>query len=63
MADHHAHHHHGVGAETAVRPLGIALALIVGFMVVEVVLGVRGLIIALYISTMGVASTAGFIGL
>ena len=33
-------HQHGVGAETAVRPLAIALALIVCFMVVEVVLGV-----------------------
>jgi cobalt-zinc-cadmium efflux system protein len=38
--DHGHHHHHAVGAETAVRPLAIALALIVGFMVVEVVLGV-----------------------
>ena len=38
--DHHQGHHHGVGAETAVRPLGIALALIVGFMAVEVVVGV-----------------------
>jgi cobalt-zinc-cadmium efflux system protein len=36
----HGHHHHAVGAETAVRPLAIALALIVGFMVVEVALGV-----------------------
>lgn len=41
MEHHHGqgHHHHGVGAETAVRPLGIALALIVGFMVVEIVVG------------------------
>jgi cobalt-zinc-cadmium efflux system protein len=38
--DHGHHHHHGVGAETAVRPLVIALALIVGFMAVEVVIGV-----------------------
>jgi cobalt-zinc-cadmium efflux system protein len=36
----HGHHHHGVGAETAVRPLAIALGLIVCFMAVEVVLGV-----------------------
>lgn len=36
----HGHHHHGVGAETAVRPLGIALALIVSFMAIEVVLGI-----------------------
>jgi cobalt-zinc-cadmium efflux system protein len=36
----HGHHHHAVGAETAVRPLGIALALIVAFMAAEVVLGV-----------------------
>jgi cobalt-zinc-cadmium efflux system protein len=40
MAHHHGHHHHEVGAETAVRPLGIALALIVGFMVIEVAVGV-----------------------
>ena len=42
MSQHHGpgHHHHGVGAETAVRPLAIALALIVGFMVVEVAIGV-----------------------
>jgi cobalt-zinc-cadmium efflux system protein len=43
MAHHHDHghgHHHGVGAETAVRPLVIALALIVGFMAVEVAIGV-----------------------
>ena len=40
MAHSHDHHHHGVGAETAVRPLAIALALIVSFMAVEVVLGV-----------------------
>jgi cobalt-zinc-cadmium efflux system protein len=42
VSHHHgpAHHHHAVGAETAVRPLGIALALIVCFMAAEVVLGV-----------------------
>jgi cobalt-zinc-cadmium efflux system protein len=40
VAHHHDHHLHGVGAETAVRPLGIALALIVCFMAAEVVLGV-----------------------
>jgi cobalt-zinc-cadmium efflux system protein len=42
VSHHHgpAHHHHGVGAKTAVRPLGIALALIVCFMAAEVVLGV-----------------------
>ncbi|MDX6453405.1 MAG: cobalt-zinc-cadmium efflux system protein [Gaiellaceae bacterium] len=42
MSHHHGHghHHHGVGAETAVRPLAIALGLIVCFMAVEVVLGV-----------------------
>ncbi|HXK13162.1 MAG TPA: cation diffusion facilitator family transporter [Gaiellaceae bacterium] len=36
----HGHHHHGVGAETAVRPLAIALGLIVCFMAVEVAIGV-----------------------
>ncbi len=41
MAHQHEHgHHHGVGAETAVRPLAIALALIVCFMAVEVAIGV-----------------------
>jgi cobalt-zinc-cadmium efflux system protein len=42
MAPHHGHgnHQHGVGAETAVRPLAIALGLIVAFMVVEVAIGV-----------------------
>src|SRR5262245_49794755 len=38
MADHDHHHDHGVGAETQIRPLTIALALIVGFMAVEVAL-------------------------
>ena len=36
----HGHHHHGVDAETAVRPLAIALGLIVCFMAVEVAIGV-----------------------
>jgi len=37
----HEHgHDHGVSAETEIRPLGYALALIVGFMVVEVALAV-----------------------
>jgi cobalt-zinc-cadmium efflux system protein len=37
----HEHgHEHGVSAETAIRPLSIALALIVGFMAVEVVVSV-----------------------
>jgi cobalt-zinc-cadmium efflux system protein len=43
MAHQHEHEHghsHGVGAETAVRPLAIALGLIVCFMAVEVVIGV-----------------------
>ena len=44
---HHHDHDHGVGAETVVRPLAIALGLIVGFMAVEVVLGVVAHSIAL----------------
>jgi cobalt-zinc-cadmium efflux system protein len=36
VSDHHGHDH-GVGAETEVRPLAIALALILAFMAVEVV--------------------------
>jgi cobalt-zinc-cadmium efflux system protein len=39
MAHHHGHDH-GVGAETEVRPLAVALALIVAFMAAEVVLAV-----------------------
>jgi cobalt-zinc-cadmium efflux system protein len=38
MAHHHGHDH-GVGAETDARPLAVALALILAFMAVEVVLG------------------------
>jgi cobalt-zinc-cadmium efflux system protein len=33
---HHHEHDHGVGAETEIRPLAMALVLIVGFMVAEV---------------------------
>ena len=41
MSHGHEHgHEHGVSAETAIRPLSIALALIVGFMAVEVVVSV-----------------------
>jgi len=42
VAHHHDghHHHHGAGAETAIRPLSVALVLIVAFMVVEVALAV-----------------------
>jgi cobalt-zinc-cadmium efflux system protein len=38
MAHHHGHDH-GAGAETEIRPLAVALALIVAFMAAEVVLG------------------------
>jgi cobalt-zinc-cadmium efflux system protein len=38
--DHHHHHDHGVSAETQIRPLAVALALIVSFMAAEVVLAV-----------------------
>lgn len=37
--DHHGHDH-GVSAETAIRPLAVALALIVAFMAAEIVLAV-----------------------
>jgi len=48
VADHHdGHHHHGAGAETAIRPLSVALVLIVAFMAVEVVLGVLARSLAL----------------
>lgn len=37
--DHHHHHHHGVSADADQGKLAVALALIVGFMAVEVVVG------------------------
>jgi cobalt-zinc-cadmium efflux system protein len=37
---HHHDHDHGVGADTEIRPLVVALLLIVGFMVVEVTVGI-----------------------
>ena len=37
---HHHDHDHGVGADTEIRPLAVALLLIVGFMVVEVTVGI-----------------------
>src|SRR5262245_53645103 len=40
MHDHGHGHDHGVSAETRIRPLVIALSLIVGFMVVEVALAI-----------------------
>ena len=39
MAHHHGHGH-SVGADTDARPLAVALALILGFMAAEVVLGI-----------------------
>ena len=39
MAHHHGHDH-SVGADTDARPLAVALALILGFMAVEVALGI-----------------------
>jgi len=42
--DHHGHgHDHGVSAETQIRPLTIAFALIVAFMGLEIVLAVEAL--------------------
>ena len=38
--EHHHQHDHGVSAETEIRPLAVALALIVAFMAAEVVLAV-----------------------
>jgi cobalt-zinc-cadmium efflux system protein len=37
---HHHDHDHGVGADTEIRPLAVALLLIVGFMAVEVTVGI-----------------------
>src|SRR6185312_6474586 len=47
--DHHGHgHDHGVSAETQIRPLTIAFALIVAFMGVEIVLAVVAHSLALF---------------
>jgi cobalt-zinc-cadmium efflux system protein len=40
VGHHHEHHHHGVSADADGRKLAIALALIVGFMCVEVAVGI-----------------------
>jgi cobalt-zinc-cadmium efflux system protein len=47
MAHDHGDHHHGVSADSDVRPLAIALALIVAFMAVEVVVGLLAQSLAL----------------
>ena len=47
MADHHGHDH-VVGAETRLRPLAVALSLLVGFMVVEVALGFVAMLLVAY---------------
>lgn len=45
--DDHAHHHHGIAADADRGKLAIALALIVGFMAVEIVVGLLASSIAL----------------
>jgi cobalt-zinc-cadmium efflux system protein len=61
--DHHHGHDHGVGAETEIRPLTIALGLILGFMVVEVAVGVIADSLALFSDAAHMLVDAAALGL
>jgi cobalt-zinc-cadmium efflux system protein len=62
--DHHGHgHDHGVSAETAIRPLAIALTLIVGFMGAEIVLAVVAHSLALFSDAAHMLVDAGALAL
>ena len=61
--DHHGHHHHAPSADADVRWLGVALALIAGFMVVEVVGGLLASSLALLSDAGHMLTDAGAIGL
>src|SRR5919206_5232568 len=58
MADDHAHDH-GVGAETEIRPLAVALVLIVAFMAAEVVAGILAHSLALLSDAAHMLTDAG----
>jgi cobalt-zinc-cadmium efflux system protein len=60
---HHGHHHHAPSADADVRWLGVALALIAGFMVVEVVGGLLASSLALLSDAGHMLTDAGAIGL
>jgi cobalt-zinc-cadmium efflux system protein len=59
----HAHHDHGVGAETRIRPLSVALGLIVVFMAVEVALAVIAHSLALLSDAAHMLVDAGALGM
>jgi len=61
--DHHGHHHHAPSADADVRWLAIALALIAGFMVVEIVGGLLASSLALLSDAGHMLTDAGAIGL
>ena len=61
--DHHGHHHHAPSADADVRWLGVALALIAGFMVVEIVGGLLASSLALLSDAAHMLTDAGAIGL
>lgn len=63
MSADHAGHAHAVTPETSRRPLAIALALIVAFMAVEVVVGVLAHSLALLSDAAHMLTDAGSIGL
>jgi cobalt-zinc-cadmium efflux system protein len=61
--DHHDHHHHAPSADADVRWLAVALGLIAGFMVVEVVGGVLASSLALLSDAAHMLTDAAAIGL
>jgi cobalt-zinc-cadmium efflux system protein len=61
--DHHHGHDHGVGAETEIRPLTIALGLILAFMAVEVVVAVVAHSLALFSDAAHMLVDAAALGL
>jgi cobalt-zinc-cadmium efflux system protein len=60
---HHHHHHHAISPDADQRRLGVALALIVGFMVVEVVVGAITSSLALLSDAAHMLADAGAIAL
>ena len=61
--DHHGHHHHAPSADADARWLAVALALIAGFMVVEIVGGLLASSLALLSDAGHMLTDAGAIGL
>ena len=61
--DHDHHYHHGVSADADSRKLALVLALIVGFMCVEVVVGIAVDSLALLSDAAHMLTDAGSIAL